>query len=57
LDHPEYESFLNERKQKLSEKVELLKNRVKYLDDITCAGAEGDYRTATSRRDSCDKSG
>jgi len=52
LDHPEYESFLNERKQKLSEKVELLKNRVKYLDDITCAGAEGAFYATLHVRNS-----
>jgi len=43
LSHPEYGSFLAERKQKASEKANLLKNRINSLDDISCSGADGAF--------------
>ncbi|WP_340105217.1 pyridoxal phosphate-dependent aminotransferase [Rhodohalobacter sp. 8-1] len=43
LDHPDYETFLDERKQYLTKKARLLKERVKSLDGIFCAGARGAF--------------
>ncbi len=43
LAHPGYDTFLAERKHKISEKVSLLKNRIDSLDDISCTGADGAF--------------
>jgi aspartate/methionine/tyrosine aminotransferase len=41
--HPEYESFLFDRKQGLSTKVNLLKSRIENLDGVSCSGADGAF--------------
>lgn len=46
LSHPKYSMFLTERKRMLAKKVRLLKDRLKNLDGVHCAGAEGAFYAA-----------
>lgn len=43
LAHPEYEAFLDKRKQHLKKKASLLKERMKRLAEVSCAGAHGAF--------------
>lgn len=43
MSHPAYARFLNKRNEKLAQKMSLLKNRLKWLDDVECSGGQGAF--------------